>query len=411
MPPIFERKKVCFLDPEDMAAAVKEDLATPSMFLVKKAYMVSSKGAHPMVSAVLSRQRDSMINNVESRRVDSSSVDSYICEDIRAHALLPEMLRRQIFSRAMDRNARELFVDLGLCPARLAEIGVVCCGGSMLESALRPSPLTRADVGLMRQESGFDIDLFVAGDVPYRGSVDAYVDLLVSHVHEDRRVLRVQTSSRGFCTDVLVGYDDDVVVNLQVIDVGVDASPMTLIGSFDLAPCKMYFCASSNRIVMTEDAALSMANGVIPYDRRFMDDPRYPARLRKYCLRTGFGLHLDAMASAVMSVVEVIGADLTAEFHKRAPEHRSGLCDAVGSWLEEMPVSDASVFASVGLGELGGRCSRRGYSCKRRVQYPALTGGCGRFNLRQMGSKAHPIVELHGLFVLKKMLEATRPLP
>ena len=404
---MYSKRNVCFDDCAAMADAVLRCVDDAAVFRAAQVAITKNSALRGPSSRVLTRQRDAMINGYEPLAVGSSEIAMYYDPDAVAFPWSVKSTRA-VRPRDMDRNAAVFLESVGIHPTALAAIGLVVCGGSLVESALSVRPLDREYADEMRQSTGFDIDLFITDAVPYKGGIMAYADELVSHVRESPDVRDVELHRRGFCADVMVYYADLRCVKMQIVDLGIQASALQIVSSFDISVAKMYFCPETRRIVMTEDAAYSFANGAIMYDRRYVEDPRYPHRLGKYVDRTGYALVLDdlgaASAKVAMHVADrVMGVLDSAE----SLEKRDAFCENLCSWLEELGVSDTSVMAMSLLGPRIGKGSCMGYGTKKRVpDCPQLTGTCGRFGLRQVARRGDPLTELHAMFMLSKVLRS-----
>lgn len=402
---MYSQKNLDFEDCGAMVAAVVGCMDEPTVFRAMRVSIHKNAALRGLAARVLARQRDAMVNRHEPTAVGSSEIALYTDVDV---ATVPWSTQpvRPARSRDMDRNAASFLESVGIRPAALADIGLVVCGGSLVECALADSPPDRDFADSMRQSTGFDIDMFITCDVPYKGNVMAYATGLEAHVRECPDVRDVQVRRRGFCVDVFVYYAGMRCVKMQIVDLGVQASPLEVVSSFDISVTKMFFCPTTFRIMMTEDAAYSLANGAIPYDRRYVEDPRYPQRLRKYVDRTGYALVLDDLGTASARVAQHV-ADRVVHVLESAKtqEKKYRLCDALCSWLEELGVSDTSVLAMSLLGRHIGKGSCMGYGTKKRVpDCPQLTGTCGRFGLRQVARRGDPLTELHAMFLLGKVL-------
>lgn len=400
-PSMYSHRCVEFEDCAAMSAAAVQSMDDNSVFRATKVIIKSNNALKGLAGSVLIRQRDAIINGHEPLAISSSEVPPY-CTDDGLSVPWTERPLRPAQLRDMDRNAAHLLETIGLRPSALAEIGLVVCGGCLVESTLVDSPLDREHAQFLLEKTGFDIDLFVTGDVPYKGSVMAYARALEAHVSEHQDYMSCDMTRRGFCVDVMVNYIDATSVKMQIIDLGVPASPIQIVSSFDISVTKMFWCATTARIMMTEDAAYSLANSVILYDRRFVEDLRYPQRLRKYVDRTGFGLVLDDLGVACARVAYHVAQRLVRAVAS-AP-----MCDILSSWLEELGTSDTSVLVQSMLGQHIGKGSCRGYGSKKRVpECCPLTGVCGRFGVRQVARRGDALTELHAMYLLSK---ATRNL-
>lgn len=406
MSKFFEKTSACFSSPQEMAAAAigyfNDGSGPGDTFSVERVTVVSNKGDATLRS-VMTRQRNAVANGYETAEMHSDD----ICDNelnLRHVVEGSDVARKHFHARSLDSNVRELLRALCLDPVELRAAGLVLCGGSVLESALRDTPLTLAQVSAMGVDTGFDIDFFVTNDVPYRGSMSAYTMAIIRMLRASGYVIDIQTKSRGFACDVLVDYKCGAAIKMQIVDLGVAASPMALVQSFDVSPAKMYFCAGSNRVVMTEDAALALANGAIPYDRRFIGDPRYASRLAKYLRRTGFSLALpDSAAMASMEVVRAIGVKIDETTDGCTDVRRDLVAQRLGSWISEMDTSDVTTFAAVKvlIERFGGATNKRGYGNTPRFDdFRPITGGIGRQGLSLLGPRTDPVVELFGFFQL-----------
>lgn len=403
---MYSKRNVCFDDCAAMADEVLRCVDDATIFRAAQVSIKKNAALRGLPSRVLARQRDAMINGYEPSAIGSSEVAMYTDPDVVAAPWSVKSTRR-VRPREMDRNACVFLESVGIRPAALAAIGLVVCGGSLVECALSERPLDREYADEMRVASGFDIDLFITGDVPYKGYIMAYADELGSHVRENPEVRDVEVYRRGFCVDVMVYYSDARCVKMQIVDLGLQASPLQIVSSFDISVAKMYFCPDTSRIVMTEDAAYSLANSVILYDRRYVEDPRYPHRLRKYVDRTGYGLVLDDLGAASARVALHVTDRVIGHLDSADLEKRHTLCANLCSWMEELGVSDTSVLALSLLGPRIGKGSCMGYGTKKRVpDCQQLTGTCGRFGLRQVARRGDPLTELHAMFLLSKVLRS-----
>ena len=404
---MFDATEACYLSPTDMARAVVRHIPASSLddvFRLQQVHVANWGGAGSRISAVAQEQRDVVINGYEPERVHSGGIDAYASEV--HYAVAPLCETKTVHARLMDRNAAAMFRNLRLDPAALAEIGLVVAGGCLLECAVRPRPLTRVDIEQMEADTGFDIDMFVTDAVPHRGDVDKYAHELFTTMIVDPEVTSVVSSGSGFCRNLAVTYTCGRTAKLQIVDIGVPASAPSIAASFDIPASKLWYCSRSRRVCMTPDAALSLKNRVVQFDRRFIQDPRLPYRLNKYLFRTGFSLATDEMGVAVHSVVLAVGARIRRALsliHARdAALHAR---DCIASWQEEMPASDTATIAATYLfTDIVGRCSSHGYGKKRRVGCQPLTGTCGRFNIRPLGVRGDALVELHGMFLLLKIM-------
>lgn len=404
---MYSKRIVKFDDCEAMEAAVVSCVNEPTVFKAVQVCIKKNNEIRGLAARILSRQRDAMINGHQPISICSSDVDNYTEADVvKVHWSVNSA--RPFRARDIDRNATLFLESIGIRPAALAGIGLVVCGGSLVECALEERPPDRDYADIMREQTGFDVDMFITSTVPYMGCVMAYAEELVEHVRQSPEVVDVEIIRRGFCVDVMVYYADTRCVKMQIVDLGVQASPLEIVSSFDISVTKMYYCPMMSRVVMTEDAAYSLANAAIPYDRRYVQDARYPQRLRKYLDRTGYALVLDdlGMASARVSqyisnrVVGVLGSAMT-------NDKKCYLCEVLCSWLEELGVSDTSVLTMSLLGQHIGKGSCMGYGTKKRVpDCPQLTGTCGRFGLRQIAMQGDPLTELYAMFLLSKVLRS-----
>jgi hypothetical protein len=397
---MYSNRVVEFEDCGAMLAMATRHVDDHAVFKACQVVVRKNVALRGLCSRVLSRQRDAMINGHEPVGVGSSEIAMYEDADCAVEPWVSDVVVRRVRTRDMDRAAALFLESIGVRPAELAGVGLVVCGGCLVECALAGS-LDRRDAHDMREQTGFDVDMFVTDGSPYKGGPMAYANELESHVRRHPDVRDVELCRRGFCVDVMVHYDDMTCVKMQIVDLGVPASPMQIVSSFDISVAKMFFCPSTARVRMTEDAAYSFANNAIPYDRRYVEDPRYPQRLRKYVDRTGYGLVLDDLGLA------------SARFAKHAT--RRALCsltsarnrEALCSWLEELGVSDTSVLTMSLLGRHVGKGSCRGYGTKKRVpDCVPVTGTCGRFGLRQVARRGDPLTELHAMFLLSKVLRS-----
>lgn len=395
---MYSKRVVEFEDCDAMLVSAIRHVGDHAVFKACQVVVRKNTALRGLCARVLSRQRDAMINGQEPMGVGSSEIAMYGDVDCAAEPWSDVVLRR-VRTRDMDRTAALFLESIGVRPAELAVVGLVVCGGCLVECSL--GALDRRDAHDMREESGFDVDMFVTNEVPYKGGPMAYAHELESHVRRHPDVRDVELFRRGFCVDVMVHYNDMTCVKMQIVDLGVPASPMQIVSSFDISVAKMYFCPSTARIRMTEDAAYSFANSSIPYDRRYVEDPRYPQRLRKYVDRTGYGLVLDDLGLASARFAK--HASRRALASAGTPE----LCETLCSWLEELGVSDTSVLTMSLLGQHIGKGSCRGYGTKKRVlDCPQITGTCGRFGLRQVARRGDPLIELHAMFLLSKVLRS-----
>lgn len=406
----YSARIVTFDDCEAMLAAATRHVDDHAVFKACQVVVKKNAALKGLSSRVVARQRDAMINGHEPMGVGSSEIAMYEDADCRAEPWT-DFAARHVRTRDMDRTATAFLESIGVRPVELAAVGLVVCGGCLVECALAHGAFDRADAHDMREEYGFDVDLFVtsgsptSAGVPYKGSVMAYASALESHVREDPDVVNVELLRRGFCVDVMVHYNDATCVKMQIVDLGVPASPMQIVSSFDISIAKLYFCPTTSRLRMTEDAAYSYANKAILYDRRYVEDPRYPQRLRKYVDRTGYGLVLDDLGLASARFAK--GASQRALGNLTTERAREALC----SWLEELGVSDTSVLTMSILGRHVGKGSCRGYGTKKRVpDCLQVTGTCGRFGLRQVARRGDPLVELHAMFLLSKILRSLQQL-
>jgi hypothetical protein len=403
---MYSKRIVDFEDCEAMATAVVRCIDEPTVFKAMHVCIKKNAALRGLACRVLSRQRDDMINGHEPATVGSSEIAMYTDVDVVAVPWCAKSAR-PVRSRDMDRNAAHFFESIAIRPAALADAGLVVCGGCLVECSLAESPPDREYADHMRELTGFDVDMFITGDVPYKGCVMAYAEELEAHVRESPVVRGVEVHRRGFCVDVMVYYSDMRCVKMQIVDLGVQASPMQIVSSFDISVAKMYFCPTTSRIMMTEDAAYSLANGAIPYDRRYVEDPRYPQRLRKYVDRTGYALVLDDIGAASARVSKHVADRVIGVLDSAAAEKKFHLCEVLCSWLEELGVSDTNVLTMSLLGRHIGKGSCMGYGTKKRVpDCPQLTGTCGRFGLRQVARRGDPLTELHAMFLLSKVLRS-----
>lgn len=397
----FSDASCSFLCPDGLADAAEAD-PYAERFQVETVAVLSSPGLDPALEAVMGRQRLALLNATEGVRVHSHGVREY-----EARAATPGWSGlsgppREVHMELLDANVRRTLAELRLDPTALAEMGLVVCGGLVLESAMSAGHLTRVEVSRRGDEQGFDVDLFVTSCVPHKGCIENYAAELVEHLRGDADVAGVELGRRGFCMDADVRYVDGSVVKMQIVDLGVPASAMAIVGSFDVAPARMYYCASAGKVVMTEDAAYAMCNRVIPFDRRFVEDPRYPSRIRKYCARTGFPLALDRMGAAAARFAEGFAA------RTRRLVATPGAMDAAASMMEDLPACDASVLAIAAVSV--GRGSPRGYATKRRTAVAPIIGSCGRFNLKPLGAPQAPICEFYAMFLLNRIVSSLEEL-
>lgn len=410
----FEHRAALFGTPLEMAAAALHFLETRASagdaFGIEKAGYGAVQ-SDVALQQVMARQRAAVANGHDSLRVSAHEAQDYAVTP--AFSSPPGPGPRAWFPHALDRNVAALLSAVRVSPEFLAATGLVLAGGALLEAGLRPAPLGLADVHAMCAATGFDLDFFVTDGAPFRGSVCVYRDALVRHLRGSGGVLDVASVRRGFACELSVAYAGGHVVKMQVVDLGVAASPMALVQSFDIAAAKQYYCATTRRVVMTEDAALSLASGVLPYDRRFIGDPRYAARLAKYLRRTGFALALpDAAAKAALHVVLHVRARLHQELARSPADARALAVQHMGSWISEMSVCDTATFAaSHVLLELGGATNQRGYGSTPRIGGCApISGGIGRQGLALMGARPDAVTELFGVFQLFRVLHAARAL-
>jgi hypothetical protein len=408
MAKFFEKTSVCFSTPQEMAASAIgyfHDGSSPGdTFAVERVTLVSNRGDAALRS-VMTRQRNAVANGYETRKVYVDDVSDY--EMTPRHVVQSPREVKRFHPRSLDMNVRQLLDALCLDAVALREAGLVLCGGSILESALRDTPLTLAQVSAMGDETGFDIDFFVTNDAAYMGYMGNYATALARMLGASGHVMNLETKNRGFACDVFVEYKCGAVVKMQIVDLGVAASPMALVQSFDVSPAKMYFCAGSNRVVMTEDAAMALVNGVVPYDRRFIGDPRYASRLAKYLGRTGFSLALpDSAAMASLEVVRAFEAKVGVSTASCTDIRRDLVAQRLGSWISEMDTSDVTTFATVHvlIERFGGATNKRGYgNTPRHDDFRPITGGIGRQGLSLLGPRTDPVVELFGFFQLFRM--------
>lgn len=410
-PKLFERCSITYETTghmlDDVLAYMTSGSEPSDVFEVETCSVLKTRRDR-VLHDVLVKQRNAVANNYEPVSVLASNVGDYVYDAKNAFDLVSDPTPLRVFSRrALDSNVRAMLADLCLDARRLDAMGLVLCGGSVLESALRTSPLKREDVSFMGEQTGFDIDLFVCDSVPYMGSLSSYRDALTQELLSSEHVVSCISEVSGFCCTLHVRYVTGESVKMQIVDLGVEASPMSIAASFDVAPSRMFFCSHRNCVVMTEDAALSLANGVIPYDRRFIHDPRYPSRLVKYVRRTGFALVLpDDAAMAAFRIVQETKNRVLAAIDRCSVHRGKDIIRNLGAWMSEMSICDTTVLAIAHvLIDQHGNTNKRGYGSTPRLEgCRPITGGVGRQGLQLLGRRSDPVVELHAAFMLFRIV-------
>ena len=409
--PWFHKESLQFESAYDMVDAVRSEwiaLRKPLFFFVQDVTITGGLPGYrdPVLKKIQSSQRKCFINRLFCDQVYSDGILGFANDSNAAvsRVVLPGTPAEQcdIYPVGVDLRVKQMLQSLGIYGSDLIALGLTLCGGSLLMAMTNSDYITPTFIA----SKGFDIDLFVTTTTSNE-VVSSFRKLLLA------RSARTATSKkRGFCTDFTVTYGpDNAVVKIQIVDLGVRCSPLELVQSFDIACCRIYFDNAAERVVLTEDAAYSFANKVIPFERRFMGDHRYAQRVLKYCRRTGFLLATDPLTHALARFVQEITERMIFMIGtEREDECMARVLKAFNMWTSEMPSSDVALLTRATLLlplNASLNATERNYpGAMKTALVPHvrhLTGGCGRPHLDIIDRAPSLLAEMHGLFMLIQM--------